>query len=170
MTIRPLLRYPDPGLRRPASPVISFDPALENLATDLLDTLRAAAGLGVTAPHIGVFLRLVALDLPTERGHEFYVNPSVIAASSALVRHEEGSLSMPGVVAEVERPARVSVSFQTLQGEAKTLEADGLRAVCLQHEIDQIDGVFWIDRLSRLKRERAVQRFKKLNRNERLAT
>lgn len=164
MAIRPILRYPDPGLRRPASPVTAFDATLLELAADLLETMRAAPGIGVAASHVGAPLRLVVLALPEADGPEYYVNPVVTAFSSDLARHDEGSVSMPGVVAEVERPARVTVAYQDLTGAAQTIEADGLRAVCLQHEIDQLDGIFWIQKLSRLKREMVVKRFEKLNR------
>jgi peptide deformylase len=164
MAIQPILRYPDPGLRLRAAPVTAFGAPLEALAADLLETLRAAPGIGVAATHVGVLLRLVILDLPDQGGPEYYVNPVVTHASAELARHEEGSVSMPGVVAEVERPARVCVAYQDLSGEARSIDADGLRAVCLQHEIDQLDGVFWLQKLSRLKREMAVKRFEKLRR------
>ncbi|MFY7962380.1 MAG: peptide deformylase, partial [Elsteraceae bacterium] len=116
------------------------------------------------ASHIGVPLRLVILALPEESEPEFYVNPTIASSSAERARHEEGSVSMPGVVAEVERPARVVVAFQDLSGAPRTIEAEGLRAVCLQHEIDQLDGVFWIQKLSRLKREMVMKRFEKLSR------
>lgn len=164
MTIRPIVMFPDPRLRASAAPVAAFDEALHQLAQDLLDTMRAAPGIGITAPHVGVLLRLVVIDLPGGEGPRFYVNPLVEWASAETARHAEGSVSMPGVSEEVERPARVRVRFRTLEGEEKVEEADGLLAVCLQHEIDQLDGLFWIGRLSRLKRERAVRRYEKLRR------
>jgi peptide deformylase len=156
MPIRPILRFPDPRLRRAADPVDDFDDDLRALAGDLLDTLRAAAGIGITAPHIGVAKRVVVIEIDICRT---YINPEIVKASAELVRHEEGSVSMPGVTDEVERPARIEIRFQDLDGAARTETAEGLLAVCLQHEIDQLDGVFWIHRLSRLKRERLVKRF-----------
>ena len=93
-----------------------------------------------------------------------YVNPKIDWASTETVRHQEGSVSMPGVTEEIERPARVRVIYRTLDGETRTEEADGLLALCHQHEIDQLDGIFWLQRLSRLKRERAVKRYEKLKR------
>jgi len=164
VTVRPIVMFPDPRLRQAAAPVAVFDEALHQLAQDLLDTMRAAPGIGITAPHVGVLLRLVVIDLPGGEGPRFYVNPLVEWASAETARHAEGSVSMPGVSEEVERPARVRVRFRTLDGEEKVEEADGLLAVCLQHEIDQLDGLFWISRLSRLKRERAVRRYEKLRR------
>ena len=163
MTIRPIIRYPDPRLALPAADVTDFDHALRVLADDLRDTMHAAPGIGITAPHIGVAQRLVVLELP-EAGVSYYVNPQVIAASAELQRHPEGSVSMPGVVEDVERPAHVTVHYQDLSGAPQEVVAEGLLSVCLQHEIDQLDGVFWIQRLSRLKRERVVKRFEKLQR------
>ena len=144
---------------------MSFDDTLRSLATDLLDTMRAAPGIGITAPHIGVPLRVVVLELTAQDGVRTYVNPRVTWSSPETVRHQEGSVSMPGVAAEVERPARVRVAWRDLDGVAHEEEADGLLAVCLQHEIDQLDGVFWIQRLSRIKRDQVVRRYEKIGRN-----
>lgn len=164
MTIRPIVRYPDPRLALPAQPVTAFDDALRELAIDLLETMHAAPGIGITAPHIGVSLRVVVLDLDASTGPRTYVNPEIAWASPEMIAHKEGSVSMPGVTDEVERHARVRVSYQDLDGTAQTEDSDGLRAVCHQHEIDQLNGVFWIRRLSRLKRERLIKRFEKISR------
>lgn len=164
MTIRPLLRYPDPRLALAAEPVTAFDGALRELAADLLDTMRAAPGIGITAPHVGVSLRVVVLELDPAEGARTYVNPEVIWASPETILHREGSVSMPGVNDDVERRARVRIGYRDLDGNLQTEESDGLRAVCHQHEIDQLDGVFWIRRLSRLKRERLIKRFEKMSR------
>ena len=165
MTIRPIVRYPDPRLAIPARPVTEFDEALRELAKDLLETMHAAPGIGITAPHIGVFLRVVVLDLGTSEGARTYVNPEIAGASSEMILHREGSISMPGVNDEVRRHARVRLSYCDVDGNMRTEESDGLRAVCHQHEIDQLDGLFWINRLSRLKRERLIKRFEKVSRN-----
>jgi peptide deformylase len=165
MTIRPLLRYPDRRLSVPARPATAFDDALRELAADLLETMRAAPGIGITAPHIGVPLRVVVLELDAKDGARTYVNPEIEWASPELIMHREGSVSMPGVTDEVQRHARVRISYQDLDGNARTEESDGLRAVCHQHEIDQLDGMFWIQRLSRLKRERLVKKFEKMARD-----
>ncbi|MCC8981963.1 peptide deformylase [Bradyrhizobium acaciae] len=164
MTIRPIVRYPDSRLALPAEPVAVFGDTLRELAGDLLDTMRAAPGIGITAPHIGVSLRVVVLELDASEGTQTYVNPEIIWAASEMILHKEGSVSMPGVTDEVERHARVRVRYQDLDGNMQTEESDGLRAVCHQHEIDQLDGVFWIKRLSRLKRERLIKRFEKISR------
>ncbi|OAF13724.1 peptide deformylase [Bradyrhizobium neotropicale] len=165
MTIRPILRYPDRRLAIPARPVTAFDDGLRELATDLLETMHAAPGIGITAPHIGIPLRVVVLELDAKDGARTYVNPQIEWASPEMILHKEGSVSMPGVTDEVQRHARVRISYQDVEGNMQTEESDGLRAVCHQHEIDQLDGMFWIQRLSRLKRERLVKKFEKISRN-----
>jgi peptide deformylase len=164
MTIHPIVRYPDRRLALPAQPVTMFDSALRELATDLLDSMHAAPGIGITAPHIGVLLRVVVLDLDPIDGARTYVNPEIVWASPEMIMHQEGSVSMPGVNDDIERHARVRISFRDIEGHAHTEESQGLRAVCHQHEIDQLNGMFWIRRLSRLKRERLIKRFEKLSR------
>lgn len=163
MTVRPIVSYPDKRLRAVADPVTLFDSALQELGTDLLDTMRAAPGIGITAPHIGIAMRLVVLEL-AEAGPKFYVNPQILWASEEKIHHQEGSVSMPGVVDEVERHARIKIRYQDLDGNEQTEESEGLLAVCHQHEIDQLDGIFWIQRLSRLRRDRLVKRYEKSQR------
>jgi len=162
MTVRPIVHFPDPRLRQKAAEVTSFDAALKALAADLLDTMRAAPGVGITGPHIGELWRVAVIELGGDV--RTYVNPVVEWSSTETTRIAEGSISMPGINEEVERPAKVRVRFRDLDGAEKVEEADGFRATCLQHEIDQLDGIFWIDRLSRLKRDRLTKRFAKLGR------
>jgi peptide deformylase len=164
MTIRAIVRYPDRRLAMPARPVTAFDDGLRELAADLLETMRAAPGIGITAPHIGVPLRVVVLELDAETGPQTYVNPEIEWASPEMILHKEGSVSMPGVNDEVQRHARVRIGYQDIDGNTHSEESDGLRAVCHQHEIDQLDGMFWIQRLSRLKRDRLVKKFEKMSR------
>jgi len=164
MPIRTIIRYPDPRLAIPAQPVTVFDSALRELALDLLETMHAAPGIGITAPHIGISLRVVVLDLDPVDGARTYVNPEIIWTSPGTILHQEGSVSMPGVNDEVSRHARVRISYQDVYGNLQTEESEGLRAVCHQHEIDQLNGLFWIKRLSRLKRERLIKRFEKMSR------
>jgi peptide deformylase len=164
MTIRPIVRYPDRRLAMAARRITAFDDALRELAADLLDTMRAAPGIGITAPHIGVPLRVVVLELDARDGPQTYVNPEIEWASPEMILHKEGSVSMPGVNDEVQRHARVRINYRDLDGNMHSEESDGLRAVCHQHEIDQLDGMFWIQRLSRLKRERLVKKFGKISR------
>ncbi len=161
MSVRSIVSFPDPRLRHMAEPVTDFNDALRALSVDLLDTLRAAPGIGITGPHIGVPLRVVVLELPDEDTVRIYVNPCILSCSDEMVRHTEGSISMPGALEEVERHARVRVQYQDLSGTEKTEDAEGFLSVCHQHEIDQLDGIFWLQKLSRLKRERLVKRYQK---------
>lgn len=162
MTSLPILRFPDARLRLKAEPVTLFDAGLHALVADLVEAMRAAPGIGITASHLGIAKRVVVIELPGEDAVRTYINPCVVDASQAMARHPEGSVSMPGVTDEVERPASVRVRYQDKDGHERVEDADGLLAVCLQHEIDQLDGLFWIERLSRLKRERLVKRYEKL--------
>jgi peptide deformylase len=166
MTIRTIIKFPHPHLRAVAETVTAFDMELQSLANDVLDTMRDAPGIGMTAPHIGVLKRVVVIELNDGQGVRYYINPVVEWASDVLVRNMEGSVSMPGINDEVERPSTVRVRYQDLTGVEQTQEADGLLAVCLQHEIDQLDGIFWLYRLSRLKRDRLVKRFEKQQRTQ----
>lgn len=161
MSTRPILRFPDARLSMPASAVVQFDAELAALASDLLDTMRAAPGIGITAPHIGVLQRLTVIELDAKAGVKIYVNPEITWSSADTISHAEGSVSMPGISEDVVRPSQVRVRYQTLLGEVKEDEAGGLLSICLQHEIDQLDGIFWLQRLSRLKRDRAIKRFAK---------
>ncbi len=164
MATRPIVRFPDPRLRQKAEPIVEIGDEIRILARDLAETMHAAPGIGITAPHIGVLKRLVVIQLETDPAPHIYINPQVVWSSTDSVRHMEGSVSMPGVTDEIERPARVRVCYRGLDGAAREEEAEGLMAVCLQHEIDQLDGIFWIDRLSKLKRDRLIRRFEKLQR------
>jgi peptide deformylase len=156
------LRFPDIGLKTVCEPVEIFDQRLRDLADDLLDTMRAAPGVGITAAHIGVFLRVAVIELGRNEGVRHYVNPEIVSVSDDTIRHVEGSVSMPGMTDEVIRPKAIRVRYRDLTGVVHEEEAEGFLAVCIQHEIDQLDGVFWIQRLSRLKRERLVKRWEKL--------
>ena len=162
MTVREIVKYPDAGLKAIAAPVTVFDNDLRMLTQDLLDTVRAAPGIGITAPHIGVLTRVVVLELSGPGSAKTYINPEITWASDEKIGHKEGSVSMPGVVDEVERHARIRIRYQNLDGNEHTEESDGLLAVCHQHEIDQLDGIFWIQRLSKLKRDRLIKRYQKL--------
>jgi len=164
LAIRPIVSYPDPRLRAQAQAVTAFDDALRALSEDLTETMMAAPGVGITAPHVGVLQRLVVIRLEPADPPCVYVNPRIVWSSAEMIRQTEGSVSMPGVTEEIERPARVRVAYQDLSGALREEEAEGFMAVCLQHEIDQLDGIFWIDRLSRLKRDRAIKRYEKLRR------
>ncbi|MCK2052886.1 peptide deformylase [Methylobacterium sp. 37f] len=164
MTAASLLIYPDPGLRRVAEPVLHVDEALRAAARDLEAVMLAVSALGLTLPHIGRPQRLVLLRMEPGEPVTAYVNPEIVWASPERGPQTEGSVSMPGVMEVVDRAVRVRVRYRDLDGTEREEEAEGFRAACLQHEIDQLDGVFWIERLSRLRRERAIKRFAKLRR------
>ncbi|SDA12506.1 peptide deformylase [Methylobacterium sp. UNC378MF] len=162
MPARALVLFPDPRLMRPAAPVDDFGPTLTALADDVRDTLMAASAIGLTAPHIGVAARLMVVRISPDENARVYVNPTVSWASPDTAVHDEGSVSMPGVRERVTRAARVRLSYRGLEGSAHEEEVEGFPAAVIQHEIDQLDGVFWIARLSRLKRDRLVKRFARL--------
>jgi peptide deformylase len=164
VAIRPIIRFPDPRLRQNAEPVAGIDHEVRELARDLAETMHAAPGIGITAPHIGILRRLVVIQLEGDSEPHISINPEIVWHSPETIRHVEGSVSMPGVTDEIERHARVRVRYQALDGCEHEQEAEGLMAVCLQHEIDQLDGIFWIDRLSKLKRDRLIKRYEKLQR------
>jgi len=118
MAVGPIIKFPDPRLRAVAEPIEKFDVDLALLAADLLETMYAAPGIGITGPHIGVLKRIVAIELPSSSKSGIFVNPSIIEASTEMIRHTEGSVSMPGVTEEVERHARVRIRYQDLDGKA----------------------------------------------------
>lgn len=164
MPSRPLLLYPDPRLRQPALRIDKFGSDLAALANDVLDTLTAVSAIGLTAPHIGVLRRVMVVRMASEDAARTYVNPSVLRMSTETERHDEGSVSMPGVRETVERPARIRIAYQDISGASTEEDLAGFAAAVLLHEIDQLDGIFWIDRLSRLKRDRTISRFNKMQR------
>ncbi len=162
MTVRAIVKYPSPALKAVAEPVTLFDAALKELAADLVDTMQAAQGIGITAPHIGVAQRVAVIKLTEDEEPKVYVNPKIVWASEEMTRHKEGSISMPDVLDEIDRPNRIRFSFQDLSGAEQMEEAEDLASVCIQHEIDQLDGIFWLDKLSRLRRDRVIKRYEKL--------
>ena len=160
MAIRPILPYPHPGLSEICEPVTVFDGQLRDLVGDLIDTMRAAPGVGITAAHIGVKKRVFVLEL-TPGTVLTYVNPEIIGRATQTMRHVEGSVSMPGFTDEVERPSKIEVRFQDIDGTEHRQAVEGFHAICIQHEIDQLDGIFWVKRLSKLKRDRLVKKWEK---------
>jgi len=151
-------------LKKTSAPVARVDDKLRALMDDMLETMYAAPGIGLAAIQVGEPVRVIAMDL--SRGEDpktprFFVNPEIVWASEELFTYEEGCLSVPEIYDEVERPAKVRVRYLDYDGKAIEEEAEGLYAVCIQHEIDHLNGVLFIDHLSRLKRNRAVARVKK---------
>ncbi|MCM2472287.1 peptide deformylase [Rhizobium sp. CG5] len=161
---RQIVYFPDAALSRPCIAMTSFDQALRDLADDLYDTLRAAPGVGITAAHIGIASRLVVLDLPELGGRRTYVNPDITWFSPDLMSHTEGSISMPGATETVTRPKAITVRYQDLDGQAIEERMEDFAAICMQHEVDQLDGMFWLKRLSKLKRDRLVRKWEKSQR------
>lgn len=160
----PILIVPDARLRARAKPVGPADEdRVRALAPRMLASMYAAPGIGLAAPQVGEMLRLVVIDLQKEesRNPMVLVNPEILAASAETATREEGCLSLPGQYAEVTRPARVKVRYQDLAGARREIEADGLLATCLQHEIDHLDGVLFVDYLSALKRNMLLRKLAK---------
>jgi len=168
MAIRPILTVPDPFLKQVSKPVDAVDDALRTLMDDMLETMYAAPGIGLAAIQIGVPQRVIVMDLAgqdEEKAPRFFVNPEITWRSDEMFVYEEGCLSVPEIYDEIERPARVRLTYLDYNGERVEEEAEGLYAVCIQHEMDHLEGVLFIDKLSRLKRERAVAKVKKLTRD-----
>ncbi|HEX2555515.1 MAG TPA: peptide deformylase [Microvirga sp.] len=164
MTIRPLVILPDTRLRAVSEPVSAITDEIRRLAEDMLETMYDAPGVGLAAIQIGVPKRIVTMDVSkseTERQPLVLINPEVVWASEEKRVYEEGCLSIPEYYEEVERPDRVRFRYTNLQGETVEQDADGLMATCVQHEIDHLNGVLFIDHLSKLKRDRVVKKFAK---------
>jgi peptide deformylase len=165
MSLREIKILGDPVLRKPAEEISEFGEAVEALARDMLDTMYTASGIGLAGPQVGVSQRIIAVDLhgsdEYEEGPVVLVNPRVVESSKKTDRAPEGCLSIPGMEEVVERPAFVTVEGKTPFGEPVTFEAEGLFSRALQHEIDHLDGVLFIDRLSPLKRRLALRKWHK---------
>ncbi|SOC83926.1 peptide deformylase [Ensifer adhaerens] len=164
MTIKPLIILPDPVLRQVSKPLETVDARVLKLADDMLETMYDAPGIGLAAIQIGEPLRLLVIDVAKEeegRKPQVFINPEIIASSDTRSTYEEGCLSIPGYYAEVERPAEITVNYIDRDGKQQQLAAEGLLATCLQHEIDHLDGILFIDHISRLKRDMVVKKFTK---------
>jgi peptide deformylase len=165
MSVRPILILPDPRLRQVTEPVEAFDAELKATVEDMFETMYEAPGIGLAGPQIGYMKRVVVMDLADpenpDSGKIAMINPEIVAMSDETEISEEGCLSIPELYYEVERPAEVTVRYFTPEGEEVTRHATGRLAVCMQHEIDHLDGVLYIDYLSRLKRDRVLKKFQK---------
>ncbi|GIL01253.1 MAG: peptide deformylase [Alphaproteobacteria bacterium] len=184
MSIKPIITIPDPILREVSRPVERIDAELLRLLDDMLETMYDAPGIGLAGIQVGVPLRIVTIDVARRRRAEeaagdgeqaaaaaedaeeerdplFLINPVILARSDERSVHEEGCLSIPEYYAEVERPAACTVSFLDRDGRQQLIEAQGILATCLQHEVDHLDGRLFIDYLSRLKRDMVIKRFTK---------
>jgi peptide deformylase len=165
MAVLNILRYPDPRLHRVADPVREVDDRIRQLVRDMAETMYAAPGIGLAATQVDVHLRVIVIDVSEAREHlRVFINPEIVARSDDSKVYEEGCLSVPGIYDEVERPDRVTVRALDENGQSFTLEADGLLAVCVQHEIDHLNGRVFVQYLSRLKQSRIKTRLLKAER------
>jgi peptide deformylase len=159
-------------LKQKSTPVAAVDDALRTLMDDMLETMYAAPGIGLAAIQVGVPKRVIVMDISRgdeEKAPRFFVNPEIIAASDEVAVYEEGCLSVPEIYDDVERPAAVRIRYLDYDGNKIEEDAEGLFAVCIQHEMDHLEGILFLDHLSRLKRERAVAKVRKAARDDEAA-
>ncbi len=164
MTIRPILTAPDPRLKAISTDVEAVDGEIRKLVDDMAESMYAADGIGLAAVQIGVPKRVLVIDLDQKEGKKnpvAYINPKILWASEELAVFEEGCLSVPEIWDDVERPARIKAEYLDRDGNKQILEAEGLLATCLQHEMDHLKGILFIDHLSRLKRNMALKKLTK---------
>jgi len=162
MAILPILEFPDPRLRKLAAPVTVFDAELQALIDDLLETMYAAEGIGLAATQVNVHKRLLVLDVSENKDSPLvFINPNFEIIQPELNEYDEGCLSVPGFYETVSRPRAILVSAKNGQGESFQLEADGLLATCIQHEIDHLDGKLFVDYITALKRQRIRSKLEK---------
>lgn len=162
MALLPILRYPDPRLKTVATPVTQFDDALVKLTQDMAETMYDAPGVGLAATQVNVHKRIIVIDVTEDNsGLTVFINPEIIDASKESKVYEEGCLSVPGIYEKVERPDTVKVRAQNVKGEWFEIDCDELLAVCIQHEIDHLNGKVFVEYLSQLKQTRIKNRIKK---------
>jgi peptide deformylase len=164
MALREILVLPDKRLRKLSEPVKKIDSGIRKLIDDMFETMYDAPGIGLAAIQIGTAKRVVTLDLAKKeepKNPQVLINPDIVWSSDEQAMYEEGCLSIPETYGEVERPARVKVKYLDAEGAEREIEANGLLSTCLQHEIDHLNGILFIDHLSRLKRDRIIKKFSK---------
>ena len=164
MALREIITLPDKRLRLVSEPIKRIDAGIRKLVEDMFETMYDAPGIGLAAIQVGEQKRVVTMDLSKKEGpHEprVFINPEIVWASEEKAIYEEGCLSIPEYYEEVERPAEVKVKYLDLDGKPHEVEAKGLLATCLQHEIDHLNGILFIDHLSKLKRSRVIKKFAK---------
>ena len=160
-----ILEFPDPRLRTRAAPVTEFDPALKKLAADMLETMYEAPGIGLAATQVNVYRQILVLDVSEEKDQPMViVNPKIVSREGSQT-YQEGCLSVPGIFADVDRADRVRVEAEDVDGKPFTIDADGLLAVCIQHEMDHLEGKLFVDYLSPLKRELVRKKLEKQRRH-----
>ncbi|MCA3072628.1 MAG: peptide deformylase [Rhodocyclaceae bacterium] len=162
MALLPILHFPDPRLQKVAAPIERIDDEVRRLAADMAETMYAAPGIGLAATQVDVHRRLIVIDISEAHDQLLtLINPRILGQSTDTQECEEGCLSVPGIFDEVERPAQVEIEALGLDGQSFRLKAEGLLAVCVQHEMDHLDGIVFVDHLSRLKRNRIVSKLRK---------
>lgn len=164
MSLLPIIVAPDPRLKQVAKPVAEVDDDVRRLMDDMLETMYDAPGIGLAAPQVGVQKRVIVLDIARDNEPPEplrMANPQVVAASDELTVYEEGCLSLPQQYSEVERPAQVTVAYLDETGKKRILDADAMLATCIQHEIDHLDGVLFVDHISRVKRSMILRKLTK---------
>jgi peptide deformylase len=169
MALLPILTAPDPRLKKTSKPVASVDAETRQLMDDMLETMHAAPGIGLAAPQVGVLKRVIVLDIDREdvkTGPLFLANPEIVEASDDDLTYEEGCLSVPEHYAEVVRPGKVRVRYLDRDGKAQEMACEGLLATCVQHEIDHLDGVLFIDHISSLKRNMILRKLLKARKEQ----
>ena len=168
MSIRPILIHPDPRLKKVAAPIEGLTDQLKKLAEDMLETMYDAPGIGLAAPQIGVSKRLIVMDCVKDEDADpepmIMFNPEVVWTSETRAVYDEGCLSIPDQYAEVERPAEVAVKWMDIEGAEREVKMDALWATCVQHEIDHLDGILFIDHLKPMKRQMITRKMQKLKR------
>jgi peptide deformylase len=164
MAVREIIKLPDPRLRLVSQPVNAIDNEIRTLVADMFETMYDAPGIGLAAIQVGVPKRVITLDLAKKddpKNPQVVINPEIVWSGQERATYEEGCLSIPEYYEEVERPAQVKVRYTDLEGKPHEVDAGGLLATCLQHEIDHVNGVLFIDHISRLKRDRIIKKFTK---------
>jgi peptide deformylase len=164
MALRDILVLPDPRLRAVSKPVPKVNDEVRALVADMFETMYGAPGIGLAAVQIGVPRRVITMDLAKKdetKNPQVFINPEILWTSEEKASYEEGCLSIPEYYEEVERPAQVKVRYVDLDGVERELEANGILATCLQHEIDHLNGILFIDHISKLKRDRVIKKFSK---------
>ena len=162
--LRKILTEPDPILRKKCEPLEKVDTETKKLMDDMLETMYAAPGIGLAAVQVGILKRLVVIDISKEEEKKkpiFLINPQIIHQSKKTSVYEEGCLSLPGQFAEIERPAECTIKYIDYDGKEKELKSDGLLATCIQHEIDHLNGILFIDYLSKLKKDMIIKKLVK---------
>ncbi|MGH1406410.1 MAG: peptide deformylase [Rhodomicrobiaceae bacterium] len=165
MALKEIITIPDPVLRENCSPIEDITPELKTLMQDMLETMYDAPGVGLAAPQINIPIRLIVMDAAQKEDDEkepiIMINPKILSSSDEFSLYEEGCLSIPEYFAEIERPAIVKVGYRDEEGKEQERECEGLLATVVQHEIDHLDGVLFIDYLSKLRRDRVIKKFAK---------